>query len=276
MHPMLNVAIQAIRKAGNFIIKQYEFANRHNFSLSSDNIKLFISKIEIESTQIIIMIIKKFYPSHIINNNEKNILYTKDSHNVYWIINTIDNDDNFIKQFPFFALSIAVQYKAHIEIGVIYDPIHNELFSACRGQGAQYNGYRIRLNNQHHNISKNLKKAIFSISSLHFKHNIIIIDILCKLNQQYITVDFRRTGSLILDLAYVAVGRVDGCLIVSLKKINKLASAILIIKESGGFITDLHGNEIYHTKCTGNIIAGNIKIVKIIYSIIKNRINNTN
>lgn len=268
MHPMLNVAIQAIKKAGDFIIDKYELINRKNNFSSLDNIKLYIYRIEIESKYIIKTIIKKFYPSHIIDIDEKNFIHKKKSNHIYWIIKSVDSNTNFIKQFPFFALSIAVQYQENIEIGVIYDPIHNELFSACRGKGAQCNGYRIRLE-YNYKLVKNLNKVILAISCLHYQNKMIVIDMLYELNKKYVLVDFRQTGSIFLDLVYIAIGRIDGCLIISLKQTQKLASAILIIKESGGFITDFKGNEIYHSKISGNIIAGNVKIVKKILTIIK-------
>lgn len=264
---MLNVAIQAIRKAGAFVVKQYEFINRSHTYLPTDHIKIIVSKTEKESKHIITTVINKFYPSHLVNIDNKNILYKHKINHIHWIVESLDNKINFIKQFPFFALSIAVQYKEQIEIGVIYDPIHNELFSACRGKGAQCNGYRIRLDHNH-NITKYLNTIILSLSCFHVTDNVIIVNILHKLNQQFFTVDFRRTGSIILDLVYIAIGRVDGCLIVSLKKTNKLSSAILIIKESGGFIVDFNGNGIHPAQLSGNIIIGNSKIIKIILSAI--------
>ncbi|WP_284150755.1 inositol monophosphatase family protein [Blochmannia endosymbiont of Camponotus sp. C-003] len=145
MHPMLNIAIQAIRRAGNFVVKQYELFDKHSIQLNYINNLIY--KINKESYNIITTIIQKFYPLHTVvnawnNHNVNDVNYKED---IYWVIVAIDNDVNFIKQFPFFALSISVFIKGHIEIGVIYDPIHNELFSACRGKGAYLNDYRIRV-----------------------------------------------------------------------------------------------------------------------------------
>lgn len=268
---MLNVATQAIRKAGNFIIKQYEFINRNHSHLSVDYINTLIPKIEIESKHIIATIINKFYPSHIININEKSTLHNTNSNNVYWIIESIDSYTNFIKQFPFFALSIAMQHKEHIEIGVIYDPIHNELFSACKGKGALYNGYRIRFEHNY-NINKYLNKSVLSLSCLNNKNNTMLINLLHFFDKQNISIDFRRTGSIILDLVYVTLGRLDGCIIIALKKTNKLASAMLIIKESGGLIIGFNKNKTYNTKISeisGNLIIGQSKTVKKILTTIK-------
>lgn len=268
MHPMLNVAIQAIRKAGNFIVKQYEFLDHNHIKLSPNYMEDFISNIHKESNRIIKTIIKKFYPLHVIDTHTTYSISNKKykNNNVYWIIESIDNNANFIKQFPFFALSIAAQCNEHIQIGVIYDPIHNELFSACRGTGAQLNGYRIKLN---YPISQNLNKAIFTISCPHLIYY-TNPNILNKLHKQYSNINFRLTGSTILDLAYVASGRVDGCFINSSKTINKLASGALIVKEAGGLITDFYGNSIHeYYQFSGNIIAGHSKTIKTVLSLFK-------
>ncbi|URJ29872.1 inositol monophosphatase [Blochmannia endosymbiont of Camponotus sp.] len=262
MHPMLNVAIQAIRKAGDFVVKQYEFVNKN--SIRSNYINDLICKINEKSYSIIATIIRRFYPLHTIvttchDYNISDNISCKE--NIRWIIGSIDNDINFIKQFPFFALSISIFFKEHIEIGVIYDPIHNELFSACRGKGAQLNGYRIRVG-----TAKNLNGAIVAISCVYEKQH-VVINFLNKFNNKYI--HFRYTGATILDLAYVAVGRVDGCVAIFLKNINnnKLASGALMIRESGGLIVDFTGSD--NDLLFGNIIAGNTKIIRTILPMIQ-------
>ncbi|URJ33183.1 inositol monophosphatase [Candidatus Blochmannia vicinus] len=265
MHPMMNIAIQAIRKAGDFVVKQYEFFDKN--SICSNHINDLIYKINEKSSNIIATIIRKFYPLHTIvttwqDHNINDNICCKE--NIRWIIGSIDSDINFIKQFPFFALSISVFFKEHIEIGVIYDPIHNELFSACRGKGAQLNGYRIRVG-----TAKNLNGGIIAISCVYEKRH-VVINFLNKLNNKYIY--FRYTGATILDLAYVAVGRVDGCIVIFLKNINnnKLASGTLIIRESGGLIVDFTGTD--HYLLFGNVIAGNAKIIRTILPLVQSSI----
>lgn len=257
MNPMLNIAVQAIRKAGNFIIKQYEIFDKKN--VNSDYIYNFVYNIHKESNHIITTTIKKFYPMHkVITTQDIFSCQKKYNNQIYWIIDSIDNEVNFIKQFPFFALSIAVILKAKIEIGVIYDPIHNELFSACRGKGAQLNGYRMRVS-----TTKSLRGSLLVIS-YSYKQAHIIINFLKNLCGQY--ANFRYTGAIALDLAYIAAGRIDGCFATLSQKNNTLTSGVLIIQESGGLITDFTGSNNYIS--TGNIIAGNPKITKTILSFI--------
>ncbi|CAD83221.1 myo-inositol-1(or 4)-monophosphatase [Candidatus Blochmanniella floridana] len=272
MHPMLNVAIIAIRKGGNFLIKQYEFLGRNYTELSSDHIKTLLSKIRAESNQIITTIIKKFYPLHIIIDikNYSNTS-TLQNNNIYWIIESIDNDINFIKQFPFFVLSITIKHHTNIKIGVIYDPIHNELFSACRGKGAQFNGYRIRPHH-HKNILQTFNKIILSIVNMNINHtfDINISNTLNNFHKKYnITIDLRCTGSLMLDLVYAAINRIDGCYIMYYHNTIKLASSFLIIQESGGLITYLDKNKKDNDQNSKHIIVGNPKIIKFILPLIK-------
>ncbi|ADV33919.1 Inositol-1-monophosphatase [Candidatus Blochmanniella vafra str. BVAF] len=278
MHPILNIAMQAIRKAGNFIIKQYEFFGRNNIRLPN-YIQTFLNDVRNESNQIISTIIKKFYPSHIIIDihNTHTIMSIREHNQTYWIIDSIDSDINFSKQFPFLTLSIAVQQNKNIEIGVIYDPIHNELFSACRGKGARFNNYhRIRLY-QNNNIfppSNNFMFTAISCDTEYTQYNNRAIRILNKLHnsQSQMIMNFRCTGSVNLDLIYVSMGRTDGCFILSSNKNIKLISSVLILKESGGIITDFEGNNINDYLFNENVIAGHPKLIKKILPLIKKNI----
>ncbi|URJ25016.1 inositol monophosphatase family protein [Candidatus Blochmannia ocreatus (nom. nud.)] len=267
MHPMLNVAVRAVRKAGIFIIRQYELLDKN--IIRSVDIRDFVSRVNFESDSIIEEIIHKFYPLHIVitTKNTQNFNFELKSYqkmqDTFWMIRSIDSSINFIKQFPFFALSIAIQIKGHVEIGVIYDPIHNELFSACRGRGAWLNGYRIRVN-----TTKSLHNSILAISCILNRQD-TMINLINKLSLK--CVNFRYTGESILDFVYVAAGRLDGCIAILVKNINRnqkiLASAILIIRESGGFIIDFAGTDNYFM--SGNVIVGNIKVTRMIYAIIQ-------
>ncbi|AKC60684.1 inositol monophosphatase family protein [Blochmannia endosymbiont of Camponotus (Colobopsis) obliquus] len=249
MHPMLNIAIRAIRKAGNFIIRQYEILNTINYKIHLN--KHFIINFEKKITNIIIEIIHKSYPLHNFITTRNNCNYTQKNNHIQWVIDPLNNINNFIKKFPHFATSITIRIKGRTEIVVIYDPIRNELFSANRGGGALLNGCRLRCS-----INKNLEDTILATyfsetnkqQSIHLLNNLYIK---CK--------DFRYTGSSLLDLAYVAVGRVDGLFATGIKPYS-LIGGELIIREAGGLMSDLLGNTNYLV--SGNIIAGNAKIIK--------------
>ncbi|MXP67253.1 inositol-1-monophosphatase [Pantoea sp. Aalb] len=253
MHPMLNIALRAVRKAGHLITKNYE-----NPDIIENNKKIksnFITKIDYVE-DILIEIIHKSYPEHtIITKKNGDLVNNQD---IQWIINPLNGRNNFIKRFPHFSISIAIRIKGRISIAVIYDPMRNELFTAVRGQGAQLNGYRLRGSN-----ARELKGSILAIGCP-FKrktnsHDYTYLNLLNKIYNQH--ADFRYTGCKALDLAYVAAGRVDGYFEYGLN-LWDIAAGELLVREAGGIITDFIGGHNYID--SGNIVASNTRILKII------------
>ena len=251
MHPMLNIAIRAARKAGNVMIKSYENPTSIKADLKGNND--FVTNIDRVSETTIIEIIKRSYPEHTIISEEAGLMAGSDS-DVQWVIDPIDGTTNFIKGIPHFSVSIAARLKGRTEVAVVYNPITNELFSAVRGQGAQLNGYRIRVAN-----AKGLEGSIlatgFPFKQKQYSEN--YFDVLEKLFVP--CADFRRTGSGALDLSYVAAGRLDGFFELGLKPWD-IAAGELILREAGGIATDFAGGSNYFV--SGNLIAGNPKVVK--------------
>lgn len=253
MNPMLNIAIFAVRKAGDLIIRYYE--NNAAVETCMSNL---ITKINNEVESLIIKVIHKYYPMHSILS-EKQTESVKKNYDIQWIIDPLDGSINFIKRFPHFAVSIAVCVKGRTEIAVIYDPIRNELFSASRGQSAQLNNHRLRIS-----TVNNLDNTVLAIC-LPLQQKQKIISYITLLSKQS-NIAFRCTGSVALDLAYVAAGRVDGFLETGLDPWI-LASGELLVREAGGLIVDFTG--CYNHIFAGNLIASNPRIVKNILSIIQ-------
>ncbi|MFI4847426.1 MAG: inositol monophosphatase family protein [Candidatus Makana argininalis] len=259
MNPIINIAIRAARKAGTLLNRFYESTD---FSYIKKKNIFYINYITKLVKNLIISIINKSYPTHNIlgykNNNIKN-------KSIQWIINPIDSETNFIKKFPHFSISISLIIKDITELCVIYDPIKNDMFTASRGKGAYLNGVRIRCG-----INKKLDNTIISSNFLfkNKKYYKIYFDLFKKIFANNICL--RSTGSTSLDLSYVASGKIDGYFEMRIKPINFI-SGDLIVRESGGLITDFAGENNYFIN--GNILAGNLKIVKsLMYytNIIKN------
>lgn len=251
MHPMLNIAIRAARKAGNIIIKAYE--NPNSIDIDSKGTNYFATNIDRNAEAAIIEIIKKAHPDHTIIGEEGGIDKGADS-DTQWIIDPIDGTTNFIRGVPHVSVSIAVRIKGKTEVGVVYNPITNELFTAVRGQGAQFNGYRIRTGN-----AKDLNNTILA-TAFPYKlkqYSDCYFQVLAKLFTK--CADFRRTGSAALDLCYVAAGRFDGFFEIGLKPWD-IAAGELILREAGGIMTDFAGGTNY--MASGNVVAGNSKLVK--------------
>ncbi|NDL65733.1 inositol-1-monophosphatase [Acerihabitans arboris] len=251
MHPMLNIAIRAARKAGNLIAKHYETPDAVEASQKGDND--FVTNVDREAERLIIEVIRKSYPQHTIISEECGELAGEDQ-DVQWIIDPLDGTTNFIKHLPHFAVSIAVRIKGRTEVAVVYDPMRNELFSSTRGQGTQLNGYRLR-----GSASRDLEGAIIA-TGFPFKlkqHSATYMNLVGKLFKQ--CADFRRSGSAALDLAYVAAGRVDGFFEIGLKPWD-YAGGELLVREAGGLVTDFVGG--HNHLVSGNLVAGNPRVVK--------------
>lgn len=260
MHPMLNIAIRAARKAGNVVIKSYE--NPSSVQVDTKGVNDFATNADRATEALIIETIKKVYPEHTIIAEESGLAKGSDS-DVQWIIDPIDGTTNFIKGIPHFAVSIAVRIKGKTEVGVVYDPMANELFTAVRGQGAQLNGYRIRAN-------QNIKDLEGTILAIAFPYRLkqyskYYFNVLDKLFTK--CADFRRTGSAALDISYVAAGRIDGFFEIGLKPWD-IAAGELILREAGGIVTDFVGGNNYMT--SGNIVAGTPKVVKDFITLTQN------
>ncbi|MCT6874601.1 inositol-1-monophosphatase [Frischella perrara] len=260
MHPMLNIAIRAARKAGNVIIKSYENPSSIKVDAKAEND--FVTNVDRAAESLIIETIKKAYPDHTIISEESGIIKGQDA-DTQWIIDPIDGTTNLIKGIPHCSVSIAVRIKGRTEAAVVYNPMGNELFTASRGQGAQLNGYRIRTNS-------NVKDLQGSVIAIAFPHKMkqysdcyfnVLEKIFTKCN------DFRRNGSAALDLSYIACGRFDAFFEIGLKPWD-IAAGELILREAGGIITDFNGGSNYMV--SGNIVAGSPKIVKEFLSLTQN------
>ncbi|MDR9498963.1 MAG: inositol monophosphatase family protein [Hydrogenovibrio sp.] len=256
MHPILNIATQAAKDAGEFIANQLQNIDRLNIEHKGRND--YVSEVDRQAERIIIDTIHKYYPAHSILAEESGH-HHKDS-DIEWIIDPLDGTTNFLHQFPQFAVSIAVTEKGKLMHGVIYDPLRDELFSASRGQGARVNNYRIRVSNQN-----TLADALMATGIPYY--NFDYVDAYLESFKEFMisTAGIRRPGSAALDLAYVASGRVDGYWELNLKPWD-IAAGALIVQEAGGMITDFMGGDGYLQ--SGNIIAANPKMLKEMASVI--------
>ncbi|KOO04079.1 inositol-1-monophosphatase [Vibrio nereis] len=251
MHPMLNIAIRAARKAGNHIAKSLE--NVEKIESTQKGTNDFVTNVDKEAEAIIIDTIKASYPEHCIIAEENGVIEGKDKE-VQWIIDPLDGTTNFVKGLPHFSVSIAVRFKGKTEVACVYDPMQNELFTAQRGSGAQLNNARIRV--------KQLKDLQGTVLATGFpfkqkQHSESYFKIMSSLFVD--CSDFRRTGSAALDLCYVAAGRVDGYFELGLKPWD-IAAGELIAREAGAIITDFAGGTDYMK--SGNVVASSARGVK--------------
>ncbi len=247
MTPMLNIAIRAARAAGDIIIKNIQKVPDLKISQKAAND--FVTLVDVQAEEAIIETIHKAYPEHGFMAEESG----KHEGNEYvWIVDPLDGTTNFLYGYPQYAVSIALQHKGKLELGVIYDPFKQELFAASRGNGATLNDRRIRVN-----PIVSTRDAILA-TGFPFRNRQLL-----PVHNQMLTsffdtaADIRRAGSAALDLAYVAAGRLDGYWEVALQPWDIAAGAI-IVREAGGIVGDIHGTDNFLK--TGHIVCGNPRV----------------
>lgn len=256
MHPMLNIATRAARKAGDIIARSCDKVDTLTITSKKEND--FVSEVDQRAEQAVIETILKAYPDHSILAEESG----GHAGNEYeWIIDPLDGTTNFLHGFPQYAVSIALHRRNKLEIAVVYDPFKQELFTASRGEGAQLNGKRIRVSGR-----KTTKGALFG-TGIPFS-NMELFDLHQKSMRALIpgSAGIRRAGSAALDLAYVAAGRLDGFWEYGLNPWD-MAAGVLLIEEAGGLTGDLSGG-FNHLK-SGDILAANPKLFKQMLQLVK-------
>ncbi|MEQ1555535.1 MAG: inositol monophosphatase family protein [Gallionella sp.] len=247
MHPMLNIAVKAARRAGNLIYRSTDKID--HLTITKKSHADFVSEVDRAAEQVIMETLLEAYPSHAILAEESG---SHGESEYLWIIDPLDGTTNFLHGFPQFAVSIALEHKGVLTQAVIYDPVRNELFTATRGQGAYLNDKRIRVSKRLH-MADALIGTGFPYSN--FQHMDSYLAILKEVMQK--SSGLRRPGSAALDLAWMAAGRYDGFFETGLKAWD-IAAGCLLITEAGGMVSDLVGKDSYIK--TGHICAGNPEI----------------
>ena len=247
MHPMLNIAVKAARRAGNLIHRAAD--NLDHLTVTKKSHADYVSEVDRAAERIIIEALREAYPSHAILAEESG---AQGESEYLWIIDPLDGTTNFLHGFPQYAVSIALQHNGILTQAVIYDPTKNDLFTATRGRGAFLNDKRLRVSKRKDMI-ESLIGTGFPYTK--FEHMDAYIEILKDLMQK--SSGLRRPGSAALDLAWTAAGRYDGFFETGLKPWD-IAAGCLLITEAGGLVSDLQGSDTYLK--TGHICAGNPNI----------------
>jgi myo-inositol-1(or 4)-monophosphatase len=247
MHPLLNIAVRAARRAGEVIVRS--LVRLDSLEVTSKGRNDYVSEIDRSAEREIIEIIHKHYPEHAILAEESG---SSGDNDTVWIIDPLDGTTNFLHGFPVFAVSIAVQLRGKLEIGVIYDPMRQEVFTAARGEGAHLENHRIRVSKQ-----RGLEGALLA-TGFPYREDQPYVDNYFAMFRTLmsLTAGIRRPGAAALDLAYVACGRVDGFWEMGLKPWDT-AAGTLMIREAGGRVGTLGGEEY---RLGANIVGGAPKV----------------
>ena len=245
---MINIAVRAARAAGNIIVRNMDRIDRLTIATKRSND--FVSEVDHKAEAAIIDVLKQAYPEHGIFAEESG--KSDEDASYQWVIDPLDGTTNFLHGFPQFAVSIALLHKKRLEIGVIYDPVSQELFTAARGEGAQLNEKRIRVSG-HTGIAGALLGTGFPYTDQSY------LDTYLETMKALMApaAGIRRPGSAALDLAWTAAGRLDGFWEFNLEPWD-IAAGALIVREAGGIVTDFEGREDYLS--SGDIIAASPKV----------------
>jgi len=245
MHPMLNTAIKAARRAGTIM-------NRASMDLTKVGVERkgprdYVTDVDRACEEAIVEALRTAYPDHAVLGEEFG-LQGNDTAEFQWIIDPLDGTTNFIHGLPNYAVSIALLHREQVTQAVIYDPARNELFTASRGGGAFLNDRRIRVSGRtryHEALLGAHWSAAGEVEGRRFR------------NMAEDSAGIRRLGSSVLDLAYVAAGRLDGFCGVGLKPWDVAAGSLLVL-EAGGLVADFEGEQTWMD--TGNVLAATPKI----------------
>jgi len=241
---MLHTAVRSVREAGRVILMYFNQLDRLEYSSKGRND--YVSQADVEAERAVLDVLTRAYPDHGIIAEESG---EREGSEYTWIIDPLDGTTNFLHGFPMFAVSVAVKRAGVLEHGVVYDPLHDEMFTASRGEGAQLNGKRIR-------VSTTRKLAPSLLGTGFPFRDLGIIEPWMRSFQSLLpkTSGIRRAGAAALDLAYVAAGRLDGFWEFGLKPWDMAAGALLI-REAGGLVSDVSGGQDFLE--SGNLVSAN-------------------
>jgi len=243
---LLNVMIKAARQAGRRLKR--DFGEVENLQVSLKGPANFVTAADRKAEEILREELAKARPGYGFLGEEGGRTEGADSTHL-WIVDPLDGTTNFLHSIPHFAVSIALEREDAIVAGLVYNPANEEMFLAERGKGAFLNDTRLRVAGR-----RRLADSVITCGLPHFGRGDLDLSRKELGAVQEKVAGLRRFGSAALDLAWVAAGRFDGYWERNLSPWD-MAAGILLVREAGGFVTDLDGKDTMLT--TGDIAAGN-------------------
>lgn len=238
MEDYLREAVAAARLAGPGLLKY--FRNLDAAQVTSKGPRDLVSIADRTSEAVILDYLQGCFPNHSFLAEESGGALQPSG--FQWLIDPLDGTNNFVHGLPFFTISIALARDAQPVVGVIYDPIRDELFTAIRGGGAALNGQPI-----HVTPLASLSEAMLS-TGFPLRARAFLDAYLRAYGALFLKAGLRRTGSAALDLAYVAAGRFDGYWDVMLMPWDYAAGALLV-QEAGGKVSGFLGTPAIVSGC---------------------------
>ncbi len=236
-------AMEAASVAGLVLRKRFRSADP--LQVERKGFHDFVTEVDRESERRLTAVLRERYPDHGIMAEEGSPETCRTGYR--WIIDPLDGTTNFIHGIPTFCVSVALEDEEGLLAGAVFDPFHDEMFHASRGEGARLNGDPIRCSRP-----AGFDAALLS-TGFPFRNFEKIDRYLEALKScMETTSGIRRAGSAAIDLAYTACGRYDGFWETGLAPWD-LAAGALLVQEAGGTATDFSGGDRY--LLTGEIMA---------------------
>ena len=250
---LLNIMTNAAFKAGRSLSR--DFGEVQNLQVSLKGPGDFVTSADLKAEKIIRQELEAARPDFGFLMEEAGKIKGREPQN-RWIVDPLDGTNNFLHGLPHFCTSIALEREGQIVAGVIYNPATDELFVAERGQGAFANDTRMRVS-----ARRELQDCLVSthVPRLGQKgHKQALLEQAAVMR---LTSGVRCTGSTALDLAYIAAGRLDGTWQRGPQAWD-FAAGMIMIRESGGYVTDLSGGQkLFETR---TVLAGNEHIHRLL------------
>ncbi len=244
--PVLNVMANAALKAARGLIR--DFGEVEHLQVSVRGPDEFVASADLKAERLLKAELKRARPGYGLLFEESGEERGTDPRH-RWIVDPLGGTTNFLHGIPHFAISIALERDGEIVAGLVYEPTRDEMYSAEKGLGAYVNDRRLRVS-----ARRQLGAAVIGTGMPDGPHadNPAYLAILPTVMAA--TSGIRRMGAAALDLAYVAAGRLDGFWEFGLAPWD-IAAGILLVREAGGYVSDLSGGRDMMTK--GDVLAAN-------------------
>ena len=262
MESLKDILIPELYQAGKIILSAHDVENGEGNVKVKPGDANFVTVFDVRVQEFLIDKMKHIFPNAVFFAEEKENSADDLNEEYCFIIEPIDGTANFMREYRRSSISIAIVSRGEAIFGAVYDPYLNELFYAEKGKGAFLNDGQINVSSRPMNVAiaamgtapyykKELGDATFGIGRELYD----------------LGADMRRAGSAAIDLCYVAAGRHDLFFEMRLSPWD-FAAAQLIVKEAGGFVSDIYGKAVDLSKpCP--VIAANKKIYGILLEVTK-------
>jgi len=256
---LMNVMTAAALKAGRGLKR--DFGEVENLQVSVKGPGDFVTAADKRAEKVLFEELSKARPGYGFAMEEGGAVEGSDKSHV-WHIDPLDGTSNFLHGIPIFAVSVALERDGQIVAGLVYNPASDDMFVAEKGQGAYHNNRRMRVAARRTLADSMIACGIPPLAAIkgHERFKIELAAAMAKVG------NIRRLGAAAIDLAMVAAGRFDGYWERGIQSWD-VAAGVMLVREAGGFVTDLSGGQDILAK--GEVCAGNEAIHRLLLDVMR-------